>query len=305
METASTPIRKITSSILNISFNADHAESHTHNSKPPFETIQQIHKNRQLENELQSLKEAFNKLESEKLLLEAESKREQEMYMLTINQLKTVITSLDKEKETLEEQLVSEYEVSENSIMETEIKLHELQELYEDSQENWEREKETLQNSLVQQKEEISELKKGKIELESFSSRCQEKVHKLKGQVHDLKEEIKHLKALVSINKERPEYTKPFYKDRTLISTDKTGSVFDCTGSPASDKSTVALESPGISSPVKSNSLNPLSSQFIDLLKKELSSSERQARRNRINPSYKSSFKLPGNLMSLITKPKK
>lgn len=298
--TTSTPQRSFSQKFLNLSLNSDRRQLNNSFQSHPFESIHQVHTMRKLETELKDLKQAFAKLQAEKQVIENEAKKEQELYLVTIGQLKAVISSLDKEKETLEDQLVCEYEVSENSIMETELKLQELQELYEDSQENWEREKKALQNTILQQDAQISELKKGKIELESFNSKCQEKVAKLKGRVYELTEEVKNLKSFLNLHGD-VSYT----DQRSNSAIPKNSVVYDRPGSPVSDNSTAALESPGARSPTRSGTLSPLSPQFLAMLKKELTSTERLARRNRLKSVHKASFNLPGNLMKLIEKPKK
>jgi chromosome segregation ATPase len=298
--TTSTPQRSFSQKFLNLSPNSDRRQFINSSQSHPFESMHQLHTMRKLETELKDLKQAFAKLQAEKQTVEIEAKKEQELYLVTIGQLKAVISSLDKEKETLEDQLVCEYEVSENSIMETELKLQELQELYEDSQENWEREKKAMQNTILQQDAQISELKKGKIELESFNSKCQEKVAKLKGRVYELTEEVKNLKSLLNLHGDLG------YREQRSNSTIKKNSgAYDRPTSPVSDNSTAALESPTPRSPTRSIVLSPLSPQFIAMLKKELTSTERLARRNRVKSVHKASFNLPGNLMKLIEKPKR
>ena len=251
-----------------------------------------------LQQENANIKSAFQILSMEKDLLMEEQRKEQNRYILTINELKAIILNIDQEKVRLKNKI---FQLSGKLANTTLITYDEKFEA-STSKESWEKERIEILGVLNSQQHKIKSLNEV---IESNSCTYERELRFLNSKIKIKKQEIKQLKGLLSLQTENIDIgTLPSENDLSLVAELETAGIittFSRISSSQTNPNRIVEAATQVNGSLFENSF---SEKLLKLIQdKKLSGRDRMSRRSMLNVRYREAFKIPEDVMVIVKRP--
>jgi hypothetical protein len=251
-----------------------------------------------LQQENANIKKAFSILTMEKEQLEEEHRKEQNRYMLTINELKAIISSIDKEK-TLLDNKVSQ--LSEKLANVTPSTYDEKFKASSSSKENWDKERIEMLGVINSQQHKIESLNEI---IESSSHRYETELRLLNSKIKIKKQEIKQLKGLLSLQTENIDLgTLPSENNLSLVAELETAGIITTLSrisTTQTDPNRIVEAATQVNGSLFENTF---SEKLLKLIQdNKLSGQDRMNRRSMLNVRNREAFKIPEDVMLIVKK---
>lgn len=251
-----------------------------------------------LQQENANIKNAFHILSLEKDQLEEEHRKEQNRYILTINELKAIISNIDQEKTRLENK-VSQLS---GNLANVTLSIYEEKFKPSPSKENWEKERIEMLGVINSQRYKIESLNET---IESNSHRYETELRFLNSKIKIKKQEIKQLKGLLSLQTENIDLgTLPSENNLSLMAELETAGIITTLSrisTTQTDPNRIVEASTQVNGSLFENSF---SEKLLKLIQdKKLSGRDRMNRRSMLNVRNREAFKIPEDVMVIVKKP--
>jgi len=248
-----------------------------------------------LQQENANIKNAFSILSIEKDQLEEEHRKEQNRYILTINELKAIISRIDQEKTRLENKVSQRSEKVANATPIT----YEEKFKASSNKESWEKERIEMLGVITSQQHKIESLNEI---IESSSHRYETELRFLNSKIKIKKQEIKQLKGLLSLQTENIDLgTLPSENNLSLVAELETAGIIT-TLSRISTTQTDQNHIVEVATQVNGTLFENTFSEKL-LQDNKLSGRDRMNRRSMLNVRNREAFKIPEDVMLIVKKP--